>query len=105
MNTLELLNAIKPTFPYDFFATRSLGILLMISMFDHPSDFGLIRRELGLNASCMSRLMDSLSIKGLAKRERSRFDGRRVFISPTPEGRAFVKQLTETACASSQTQP
>jgi DNA-binding MarR family transcriptional regulator len=45
----------------------------------------------------MSRSIDALGILGFAKRERSEFDRRKLFVSITAAGRKFVAQMCEAA--------
>jgi DNA-binding MarR family transcriptional regulator len=95
MNIESLMKALHPaTKISDFPVTvRHLQALLFLATQDKPIDQGAARRKLGYHGPCMSRSLDALGILGFAKRERSEFDRRKLFIRITPEGRKFVGSM------------
>ena len=97
MTPRHLLKSIRPTFAYPHFPVRSIGILLMLYLLDGQADLGEVAKLLKLGRPAMTRLMDGLSIKGLAYRTRNEQDRRRVFLSITNEGRKFIARLCEAA--------
>ena len=56
-------------------------------------DFSHIARELQLVKPAVTRITGRLGICGYAARRRGAKDSRKVFISLTDRGRAFVRQL------------
>jgi DNA-binding MarR family transcriptional regulator len=63
---------------------------------------GMLSEQLGVKPPAASLLVDKLVTAGLARRERDRLDGRRVFVHPTASGGRLVARIREGARASLQ---
>jgi DNA-binding MarR family transcriptional regulator/N-acetylglutamate synthase-like GNAT family acetyltransferase len=94
---------------FNRFYTREIGVLTE-HLLDSPysltearvifelaqretTEVGGLRRELGLDAGYLSRMLARLAAAGILTRERSTADGRRQLVRLTAEGRAAFRQL------------
>lgn len=94
----DLINVLHPTFHFPFFPSRLTGILMVIFSEGHECDFGLISKRLGISKPATSRLLDTASEHGFAKRlARHDKDRRLQPIKLTAEGQAFCKSMLEAA--------
>ena len=70
-----------------------LKILLINKIAQQPMQVHEIAAELPVTAPAVSRSLDLLEKKNMIKRQRDEVDRRRVFISLTAKGEAFIKSV------------
>lgn len=75
---------------------RQVGMLHFIARADRPTASELTR-QMGVDSTAVTRMVDRLSDKGLATREPDPEDGRRHLLELTPAARALLPRLSKTA--------
>ena len=70
---------------------QQAGLLLIVA--DHPTRPSQLSEPLGTDPAGMTRLLDTLERKGLARRAQHPSDRRSVVIELTPQGRALVPRV------------
>jgi DNA-binding MarR family transcriptional regulator len=71
----------------------ALKILLINKIAQKPMQVHEIAAEFPVTTPAVSRSLDLLEKKGMIKRQRDEVDRRRVFISLTAKGEAFIKNV------------
>jgi len=75
---------------------RQVGMLHFIARAERPTASELTR-QMGVDSTAVTRMIDRLSDKGLVIREPDPEDGRRHLIGLTPAARALLPRLSKTA--------
>ena len=93
MHAQKLLDILVPLMRLDDVLTvRDLSILLFLRRGEQ--DFSIVARELGIVKPAVSRITGKLCALGYTNRKRPDRDTRRVILSLTDRGQAFVKGVT-----------
>lgn len=80
-----------------FAVTAAQWSILIRCLSDGPQPPGALTRQLAVDASAVTRLLDRLSAKGLVVRKESLSDRRAIFVELTPKGREMVVRLPPLA--------
>lgn len=80
----------------DHLTARQLGILMLTEHEDGPRTVRGLAAALGIDKSVVTRATDKLVATGFAQRAGEPGHARSVLITPTPSGRALLRQMAAT---------